>query len=1060
MWAGRRKSYALIGSVGLWLLAGALPMMAEASDSQVKNTPEGKMVMQSQKSITGKVVDSNGEPVIGANVVEVGTTNGTMTDMDGQFSLKVGENATIKISYIGFADMQVSTKGKNTFSIVLTEDNQALDEVVVVGYGSVKKANLTSSVSKITDEAVKERPITTISEALQGQLAGVRSSAGGGGIPGSEMTVRIRGMNTINGDSSPLYVIDGVPRDNMSDLNPSDIASIQVLKDASATSIYGSRGANGVILIETKQGKGKPTITFDAYYGMSNAEKKLDLMSGEEWIAWNMYRRNLDHLRSGGSMSDPMSARAAANQIPDSWTSMDHFTDWQEAVLQTAPIQNYQASASAKGEIGSIYFSAGYMNQEGLVKHTYYERLNARLNASINISQKLRAGVNFSVSGSDRDGADTNTGGNGKESPLHHALVMTPLMQLDEGTRDWGFPANVGSTFPNPVEQLKYTKDNTKYTRIAAALWGEYDIIDGLKFKTQYSYNYDGKTYEFFQPGNVTYNNGNVTKGSSSASTTYDWVFQNTLSYEKQFKKHNLNILLGQSAEKRMYYEIAANASGWPYETIETLNVATTPTGASTKRTAYTNASFFGRISYDYADKYLLTVSARYDGSSRFGLNSQWGAFPSVSAGWKMNEEAFLKDIDWLSLFKLRAAWGMAGNDRIGDYKYMALLGTYNTTWGNQVVSGVAPGNLANNDLQWESTKTLDFGVDFSAIQNRIQFNFDYYINTTDNLLFNVPVPYTTGFSSYTTNIGSIRNKGWEIDITSHNLTGKFSWTTNLNLSRNRNEVLDMGDIDRFTSSSFDAQFITQVGGPVSQFYCYRTDGLLKPSDFDENGKAKVPVFAGQEVGNVKYVDQNNDGVMNASDLVPCGNNLPDLTFGLTNRFAWNNFDLSILLQGQIGGDVLFLGARHYDCGKMGDNGFDRWLRCYKPDYEAIYGKGENPIPEEYIKKHGIDFSWDGETPNIVGGNQGNDDRRIYDASYLRIKNITLGYTLPKKVLNNTILKSLRGYVSLDNVATFDGYPGFTPETNSYGNSTTRMGVDYSTYPLSRRVIFGVNVVF
>ena len=337
---------------------------------------------QNGKTVTGIVLDENGEPIIGANVIIKGSTIGNITDLDGRFSIEAPINATLQISFIGYVTQDVQLKDRDNISITLIEDTHALDEVVVVGYGSVKRQNLTSSISKITDEAVKERPIMTVSEALQGQLAGVRSSASGGGVPGEEMTIRIRGTNTINGDSSPLYVIDGVPRENMSDINPTDIASIQVLKDASATSIYGSRGANGVILIETKQGTGKPTITFDAYYGVSTPEKKLDIMSGEEWIAWNIYRRNLNHLRDGGSMSDPMSVRQASNQIPESWYTTNEFTDWQEAVMHTAPIQNYQASASAKGDIGSIYFSAGYTNQEGIVKYSYYERLNARLNAS------------------------------------------------------------------------------------------------------------------------------------------------------------------------------------------------------------------------------------------------------------------------------------------------------------------------------------------------------------------------------------------------------------------------------------------------------------------------------------------------------------------------------------------------------------------------------------------------------------------------------------------------------------------------------------------------------
>lgn len=1017
-------------------------------------------VSQNTRKITGVVKDTNGEPIIGANVLQKGTAIGVITDVDGFFTMDVPDGAILQVTYIGYLSKEVKVGRDARLEIILQEDNKTLDEVVVIGYGSVKRQNLTSSVSKITDEAVKERPITTLGEAFQGQLAGVRSFSSGGGVPGLEQVIRIRGMNTINGDSSPLYVIDGVPRDNMSDLNPTDIASIQILKDASATSIYGSRGANGVVLIETKQGQGKPTITFDAYFGASTREKKLDIMSGEEWVAWNMYHRNLAHLRVGGSMSDPMSDRLASNQIPASWASASEFTNWQDAVMHTAPLQNYQMSASTKGDIGSIYFSAGYVNQEGIVKHSYYERLNARLNASMNISKSLRAGINSSISHSDRDGADSNGGsnGNGKESSLHHALMLSPLMKRTEGTRDWGFPENIGRTYPNPVEQLKYTTDNNKFMRMSTSIWGEYDILDGLTFRTQYSYNYDGKTYEFFQPGNVTYDNGNITRGSSNSTSTRNWVVQNTLTYDKVFKDHSINVLLGQSADEKSYYYIGASASGWPYESIETLNVATTPTGASTTRSTYTTASFFGRATYDYKEKYLLTASLRYDGSSRFGSNKKWGLFPSFSAGWKMNEESFLKDVDWISLLKLRAAWGMSGNDRIGDYAYMALLGIDNTSWGDGVVSGVAPSRIANEDLKWESTKTLDFGLDLSVLNNRLQFNFDYYVNTTDDLLFSVPIPFTTGFSSYTANVGSIRNRGWEADITSHNTTGKFSWTTSLNFSQNKNKVLDMGEIDQFTSTSWDAQFITKVGGPVSQFYCYRTDGILLPSDFDANGNVLVPAFAGQEAGNVKYVDQNGDGEINSADLVPYGNNLPDVVFGLTNRFSWNNFDLSILLQGQIGGNVLFLGSRQYDNGGADANGYRRWLRSYKPDFESLYG--DSPVPAEYIKQHSIDLSWDGKTPNPVGRNDNNDDRRIYDASYLRIKNVTLGYTIPKSVLRNTILSNLRCYVSLDNLKTFDSYPGYTPETNSFGNQTTMMGLDYSTYPLSRRVIFGVSVVF
>ncbi len=1029
----------------------------------IRDAGENWSTGSQQKGLTGRVTDQSGSALSGVTVVIKGTTTGTITGSDGTYTLgNVLPHATVLFSFVGMKSQEVSVDGKDNIDVVLEEESFGIEEVVAIGYGTVKKSNLTSSVSKITTEAIENRPIMLLGEAFQGQLAGVRSQASGGGVPGEELTIRIRGMNTINGDSSPLYVIDGVPRNSMNDINPNDIASIQILKDASATSIYGSRGGNGVVLIETKNGKGKPTVTFDAYYGLSNSEKKLDIMNGPEWVAWNMYRRNVAHLRAGGSMSDPMSSRLAATRIPESWATTADFTDWQDAVLQTAPIQNYQLSASAAGDIGNIYFSAGYMNQDGIVKYSYYNRKNIRLNATIHADKKFKVGVNLSAITSDRDGADADGGsnGNGKESALHHALMLTPLMRLDQGTRDWGFPENVGTTYPNPVEQLKYTTDNTKYTRVATSLWAEYTILNGLMFKSQYGYNYDGYTYEFYQPGNVTYNNGNVTRGNSTATTTGDWTIQNTLSCDRSIGEHHINLLLGQSAEKQKYYRIYAEASGWPYESIETLNVATKPTSATTNRTTYSNASFFGRLNYDYKEKYLFSASIRYDGSSRFGSNSKWGYFPSISAGWKINEEAFLKNADWISLLKIRAALGMSGNDRIGDYAYMALLGTYNTSWGNEVVSGVAPSRIANEDLQWESTQSIDLGLDFSAFNSRIQFNFDYYRNKTSDLLFSVPIPYATGFSSYTTNIGSIENRGWEVDITSYNIKGNFNWSTNLNLSKNKNKVLDMGDIEQFTSTSWDAQFITRVGGPVSQFYVYKTDGILTASDFDAAGNALVPILSGQEEGNVKYVNQTDDELINSNDLVPHGNNLPDVIYGLTNRFSWKNIDLSILIQGQHGGDILFMGQRQYDAGGANANGFRRWLRSYKPDYEERYGEGENPLPVDYIEANGIDFSWDGKTPNPIGTNNNNDDRRIYDASYLRIKNITLGYTLPKDLLKNNLLSSIRCYVSLDNLKTFSDYPGYTPETNSFGNSTTMMGVDYSTYPLSRRCVFGVSIVF
>ncbi|WP_321436055.1 TonB-dependent receptor [uncultured Bacteroides sp.] len=1028
--------------------------------SEISNVSQPQ---QKGNLIKGQIVDEKGEPIIGASILEKGTTNGTITDIEGNFSLSVSGRSRIVVSYIGYMSQEV--EAKSPAKVVLKESSKTLEEVVVIGYGSVKKSNLTSSISKITNEALENRPVSNISEAFQGQLAGVNAQATGGGTPGQELTIRIRGINTINGDSSPLYVIDGVPRDNMSDINPSDISTIQILKDASATSIYGSRGANGVVLIETKTGSGKPTITFDTYYGLQTPEKKLDLMNGNEWIAYNMYCRNASYIRSGGSMSDPMSSRSTAYQIPSFWNTTNDFTDWQSEILRTAPIQNYEASASASGDMGSIFMSLGYMNQDGIIKATQYNRYNIRLNGTLNITKNFKVGTNMSYSDSNQDEASANLGDRqGKDSPVHHALMMSPLVAPGVCVRTaannyTGAPTSTetsddwGATWVDPLAQLENTTDNTKTTRMQASLWGEWKILPSLTYKIQYSNNYDGITYEYFQPASVN-RSAYKSSGNSYSSRTNDGVLQNILTFDKQFGTQHINLLLGQSAEKQHYYIANLEASGWPYENITTLNMASTAVTASTKKTTYTNASMFGRLSYDFMEKYLFTASIRRDGSSRFGADAKWGTFPSFSAGWKINEEKFMKNIKWINLLKVRASLGTSGNDRIGDYEYLSQLATYYSAYGGTKQSGAAASNIANPDLKWEETQSVDLGFDLSAFRNRLQFNFDYYSNTTKNLLFNVPVPYTTGFESTLTNIGKIRNTGWEIDVTSHNIDGRFKWNTNLNLSHNSNKVLEMGtNTTQIISSVNGGQFITKVGGQVSQFYILPTDGFLSASDFDSNGKALVPILAGEEEGNYKYKDTNKDGNINSSDFVPYGSNLPDLTWGLTNKFSYKNFELSVLLQGQFGGDIYFLGARHIDCGYAGRTSYSRWVRCYKPDYLQA------AIPTEYCEAHGIDMSWDGKTQNNF--NWADDtNSRVYDATYVRIKNITLSYNMPAKLLKNLKVQRLKIYGSVDNVYTFSDYPGYTPETSSYGNGTTQLGVDYSTYPLSRRYTIGANLTF
>ena len=1012
--------------------------------------------------VTGKVTDEKGEPIIGATIKVRGSSQGTVTDLDGNFNLYISKGDKILISYIGFVTKVVSIEGTGNIDITLAEEQRSLDEVIVVGYGSIKKSDLTSSVSKISSEAIANRPVSNLSEAMQGQLAGVNAQAAEGGLPGQQLTIRIRGINTINGDSSPLYVIDGVPRDNMDDIDPSDISSIQILKDAAATSIYGSRGANGVVLIETKKGKGaKPTITFNTYFGFQTSEKKLDMMNGYEWVAYNMWYRNVQYLKQGGSMSDSMASRSMSYRYPSWWLTTNNFTDWQSKVLHIAPMQDYEASASGNSDMGNIYFSLGYLDQDGIVKYTDYYRYNARLNGTLNIAKNLKFGINASMSTSSQNLASTNEGsGQGKDGPLMNALITSPL--ASQGTcirtenNQSGTPVSTysnrdyGATYIDPLAQMARTTDNTKDTHAQVSTWGEWNILKSLTYKIQLSNNYDGETYEYYQPASVN-RSGYMSTGNSYSSRTNDWAIQNTLTFDQTFGRHHLNLLLGQSAEKQRYYIENAAATGWPYETVSTLNMASTPITASTYRYTYTNASAFGRLSYDFMDRYLFTATVRRDGSSRFGGDSKWGTFPSFSAGWKLNQEKFLNGVKWLDLLKIRASYGTSGNDRIGNYQYLSQLGTTYSAYGESKQMGAYSSNIANPDLKWEQTGSFDLGLDFSAFNNRLQMNIDYYNNTTKDLLFELPVPTTTGYDYELTNIGKIRNRGIELDVTSYNLTGKFKWSTNLNLSHNTNKVLELSGItNKIISDMWGYEFITRVGGSVSDIYDFKYNGVLTANDIAN----KYPTYGSEEEGNTKIVDVNGDGKITNDDRVDVGSALPDLAWGITNHFSYKNFELSILFQGQFGGKVMFVGARHLDRGDSNRSTFSRWLKSYKTDLEKEAMTGDVAT---YLAEHGLDMSWDGKTQNAFNFAQ---QKNWYNATYARIKNITLSYTVPKYFLKKTKIQALKAYVSIDNVYTFDKYPGYTPETSSYGNGTTELGLDYSTYPLSRRFTLGFNLTF
>lgn len=1033
-----------------------------------------------QMKVTGTVVDMMGEPIIGANVVESGNkTVGTITNLDGKFTLNVNKDAVLVITYVGFAEKRVKVNGKSQLTIKLEEDSKALDEVVVVGYGSVKKSDLTTSVSKISSDAIEGRPVTSLSDALSGQLAGVQTQTSSG-IPGEEMQVLVRGVSSINGSSTPLIVVDGVITESMSEVNPSDVASIQVLKDAAATSIYGARGSAGVILIETKQAKGSvPVVTWESYIGIQNAVGLPEMMSPKEWLAYNIWYRNAQYLDKGGqnSMLVPNYERPTNNQIPEEWLAnpksetadwtlnRDFPTvDWVDQILQTALTHNHQASVSSRGKKYAVYASAGYLNQEGIVKNTGFERFNFRFNASMDINKYISTGITFASTISTQDRGESE----GKDKVIMNALTFPAILSLDENTREFGYNKTYSKNV-NPYVRLMQVVDSRQKKGFNTSAWAQAKIWKGLVFKSLFSYNTETRLDEYFIPANVMPEDGSKTQGSTETIIGSRIGWQNTLDYNVTFKKkHKLGILLGQSIDERNDFNSALAATDFPLESVPTLNMGATPTQATTSKTIVRTSSLFARANYNYGDKYLFSTSIRRDGSSRFGPGNRWALFPSFSAGWKINSEKFMKDVKVINLLKLRASWGMSGNDRIGTSDYLTTFNVVNSAYGGSSQVGIYPTNIPNMNLKWETTKAYNFGFDLSLFRNRVQLNLDYYINRTDDLLYAIQLPGTTGFNTMRTNLASLENKGWEVDLTTVNVsTRNFKWSSSLNLSSNTNKILDMGGNDNVVSEAWGARFITQVGAPISQFYLYKTNGLLTKDDFGvgadgnyDKSQPLVPVMSGQVPGNVKYIDTNKDGKITADDLVPYGSNEPDLVYGFTNRFSYKGFELSIFLRGQIGGNVLYLAGRNLDTGKASYNMLNRWLHCYKEDY-----KGGNPIPTEL----GVDMSWDGKTPLPHGFGKnadGNDnqlhttDLEVYSATFLRIQNISLTYNLPKKWLKKSHIQKAKVYVTAENLHTFTDYVG-NPDVNSYAPSNPMLrGVDYTTYPLSRKYIFGVNLTF
>lgn len=978
---------------------------------------------QDKKTITGTILDEKGESIIGASVSVKGTSNGTITDIDGKFSLDVTENDILTISYLGFLSQEIPVAGKSSLQIIMKENAEMLDEIVVVGYGVMRKRDLTGAVSSIDSKSMQDKPVANIGEALQGRASGVHII--NSGAPGSNVSIRIRGISTIN-NSEPLLVIDGVPTDlSLNALNMDDVQTVDVLKDASATAIYGSRGANGVVLITTKKGKsGDGAVSFSANWGIQDATSMPDMLNASQFASFHndmiANYNGSENLMQRPDFTDP--------------AALGKGTDWMDELFRTSLIQNYSISYSGGTDKGNYYVSGGILDQEGIVTNTSYKRYTVQFNGESKVKPWLKFGNHVALS------CDTKKQGSYSIRDAMAAQPAQPVYNEDATYSGPGNPAYWYGDIKNPLGNAKVNSQTTKGYNLLGNVFAEINLFDKVTFKTlgaidfkfwdkeNFNPKYDWKPIP--QPESYRYE-------ESNKSLTYLW--DNTVTYIDTFnEKHYLNVMIGSSAQNNVYNRMNASVQGFLSDKNNQLsNGLNQPTVGGTKND-WALLSFMGRANYNYADRYLLTLTVRRDGSSRFSKNNRWGTFPSVAAAWRLSEESFYRKNKWVNDIKVRAGYGVTGNQwGIDNYAYFTKLKTGQYVFNGTPVSTLYPLVMPNPDVKWETVKQWNAGIDLTLVDQRINLSLDGYIKNTTDMLVPMAVPITTGYSDISVpsiNAGKVRNTGWELTISSRNLTGELEWNTDLNVSYNKNKVISMNEgVPLFTGDDINMTkvLVNAEGNPINSFYGYVTNGLFQNQNEVDNASIQVP--GGTSPGDIRFMDLDNNGVINDNDRTYIGNPTPEWSFSLNNSFFYKNFDLQIFLQGVAGNDI-------YNANRIWQEGMavpqnqtakvlDRWT-----------GEGtSNSVPRAVYSD-----------PNK---NARHSSRFVEDGSYLRIKNLTLGYTLPESVSKKAFLQTVRLYMSCQNLYTFTKYSGFDPEVGANG-------VDLSTYPLTRTISFGVNVKF
>lgn len=1083
-----KRTALLVGACSLFCMGYSHQALAASVDAIE--------AVQQSKKITGTVSDELG-PIVGANVLEKGTTNGMITDMDGNFSLNVNPGATLVISFIGYVSQEIKITNQTHLQVTLKEDAEVLDEVVVVGYGTMKKSDLSGASVSMGEDKLKGSIITNLDQSLQGRAAGV-TAVTTSGAPGSSSSIRVRGQATINANAEPLYVIDGVIVQSqgqsgadyglgdalgngsvstispLSTINPADIVSMEILKDASATAIYGAQGANGVILITTKRGKsGEAKFSYDGMFAVQRQTKRLDVMNLREYA--NYYNDFVD-----------MGEATASNYLSDP-SILGKGTNWQDAIFQTALQHQHQVSAQGGSDKVQYYVSGSYMNQDGTIIGSSFERFSVRTNLDAQLKKWLKMGLSATWSNTDESLklADSD------EGLINYSLTTIPSIPIYNVDGSYSSVSQEGYTNPNPVAMAMMDDILLNRQKLTGNIFFEVTPIKNLVWHTELGYDISSSKGERYKP---MVNLGTWARDSNTSSIQKNsssfWQLKNYLTYNGNIDKHNFSIMLGQECWESHYDYSSISNTDLPSDEVHNpaLGDGTPSIGYGFGSAAM--ASFFTRLTYNYADRYLATYTYRYDGSSNFGPENRWAGFHSIAASWRFSNEQFFESLlPVVSNGKLRVGWGQTGNANVGSYKWGSSITAMNTDLG----MSYRPANIANTGIKWESQEQIDVGLDLGFLHDRINLTVDWYRKESKDMLMQLQLPSYMGTSGNASsalaapwgNYGHIRNTGLEISLNTHPLTGNFQWDSDFQISFNRNKLISLSGTSSAQIVGYgqwtDVVSVTNVGESLYNFYGYVCDGVYqdledlqtspKPEKYPSNG-----VFNKNNtvwVGDIKYKDLNGDGVIDENDRTKIGSPMPDFTFGWTNTLRYKNFDLSIFINGSVGNDVFnYLSMKLTHMNSTWTNQLidvNNRAQLVPIDASKDYSNG--------VVVNGVTvYHWYDDITNVRVANPGtsipratvndpndNDrvsDRYIEDGSYVRLKNITLGYTFPKKLAQKWGLENLRVYANFQNLLTITGYSGYDPEIGASTASANVMGLDNGRYPSPTVYSFGLNVTF